>query len=365
MEEITCEYFDGINAIPSNGKLFIESQGLRYISENELSEEMILFKQIQSVEKVGISYNIKIKTQNAGISPLIVVKDLSSFLEVFNHWKASKTNPFSRFFDLFLKLSLPVKVVSSILCVGLFVALFLFALGWIHTLIPTSMDEKIGSYVSTKIIEKKEECTNQELRAFLGKSVSILNKPGNNWNFKIHILNDNEINAISLPGGYIFLYSGLIEDSNSPEEVVGVLAHEMSHIEQRHGIRQLVRVVGISFLISSFIGLGADTFETMETFSEVFNTIVLLKYSRNFEKEADLGAIQKLNNAKIATTGFIEFFQKFDNLTSYLSWISSHPADSDRINFIKENTSKEKKLSTIFQNERDNWEQIKMGCQHD
>lgn len=360
-----CEYYDGSSAVPIIGKLFIKPNEFEFITEDEFEnkKQIIGFREIRSIESTGNSYKIDLKaSQSAGISPLYVVKDLSSYQEVSEIWKSSKNEFPFRALNAFSRLSTPVKIASSLLLVLIFVTLFVVSLDKIHIFIPKYVDKKIGSFVSSKILESKEVCQDKRLNMFLKKSVSILSQQNTDWDFKVKILREDEVNAISLPDGSVYIFSALIEESDSPEEVVGVLAHEMSHVENRHGVRQLIRVIGITFLVTSFIGLGGDTFETMETFNELVNTFILLKYSRGFEQEADRGAVQKLNDAKISTDGFIYFFEKFGELNKYLSWMSSHPADSERIAFIKQNTSKEKKSKSLFKTERKNWNEIKMGC---
>uniref|UniRef100_UPI003342B708 M48 family metalloprotease n=1 Tax=Sandarakinorhabdus sp. TaxID=1916663 RepID=UPI003342B708 len=106
--------------------------------------------------------------------------------------------------------------------------------------------------------------------------------------------------AMALPGGQVVIFDKLIADAQSPDELAGVLAHELSHIKARDSERALVRQLGLSLLLQSLggnIGAGADT-------------LLLLSSSREAEAAADDGAIDLLKAAKVATAPTADFFDR-------------------------------------------------------
>lgn len=91
------------------------------------------------------------------------------------------------------------------------------------------------------------------------------------------------MNAFSLPDGHLIVFSGLILNSDSPEELAGVVGHELAHIELNHVMKKLVKEVGLSTLISLITGnSGSDMIK------ETAKTLSLTAFDRNLEKDAAL-----------------------------------------------------------------------------
>jgi len=135
------------------------------------------------------------------------------------------------------------------------------------------------------------------------------------------------VNAVTLPGGHILLFRGLIDEAESPDEVAGVLAHEMGHVENRDVLESLVRQFGLSILL-----MGADG-----NVGGYTNALLAAGYSRTVETRADGFALGRLHETKIATAPTAAFFQRlakgeaaFGKAGALLGYISSHPMSSDR-----------------------------------
>jgi predicted Zn-dependent protease len=144
------------------------------------------------------------------------------------------------------------------------------------------------------------------------------------------------VNAFALPGGHIVLLKGLIDAAQSPDEVAGVLAHELTHALKRHPTRGLIAGEGLSFLASLFGGTG--------TSSSLASTVLSMSYTREAESEADAGAVGMLQKAGIDTGGFVRFFERvsahetssrFGQLPNFFA---SHPPTAARIAAIPPST---------------------------
>ena len=148
---------------------------------------------------------------------------------------------------------------------------------------------------------------------------------------KIHILDKDEVNAFALPDGHLVIYSGLIRASASQEELSGVIAHEPAHIQMDHVVKKLVKEVGISLLISTIDYPGSEKIE------ETAKLLTSTAFDRNFEREADLKAVDYLIRTRLNPKPFADFLNmmaaKHDESNS-LGWLSTHPASKERADYI-------------------------------
>jgi beta-barrel assembly-enhancing protease len=174
---------------------------------------------------------------------------------------------------------------------------------------------------------------------------------------KLHILNKDEINAFALPNGHLLVYTGLIKNCESPEELTGVISHEIAHIELNHVMKKLVREIGLSVLISMTTGNGGT-----EIIKETARMLSSTAFDRNLEKEADLKAVDYMINAEVNPVPFANFLyrlsEKDSEATKYLTWISTHPESKERADYILEyNKNNLPEFKPILSQET--WEKMK------
>lgn len=143
--------------------------------------------------------------------------------------------------------------------------------------------------------------------------------------WRSHVADDPEPNAFALPGGIIVVNTGLLATVRRPEEVAGVLAHEIEHVVQRHGVKQVVRSAGLQALVSLLAGgvPGADMARELGS----------LSFSRDAEREADARGLERLVARHVDPNGLPEFF---DTLARHQdgkappAFLSTHPDSGDR-----------------------------------
>jgi len=152
---------------------------------------------------------------------------------------------------------------------------------------------------------------------------------------KVHVLNNTDVNAFALPNGRIVIYSGLIHACQSPEELCGVIAHEMAHIELNHVMKKLIKEVGLSVIVSMTTGSGGS-----DVIREAAKIISSTAYDRNLEREADGKAVDYLANAGIDPESFAGFLYRLSETEAdamkQLSMISTHPVLEERVENILE-----------------------------
>jgi Zn-dependent protease with chaperone function len=144
---------------------------------------------------------------------------------------------------------------------------------------------------------------------------------------RIRVADLKMVNAVALPGGTIVLFDGLLRQADSPDEVAGVLAHEIAHVENRDVTRALIRQYGLGLLL---VGFGGTTGGNLET-------LLAADYSRDAEGQADGDAITALQRAQISPVPTARFFDRLTKLESglgrfgeVLTYVSSHPQSTSR-----------------------------------
>ena len=149
------------------------------------------------------------------------------------------------------------------------------------------------------------------------------------WEIKI-IDDDETLNAFCTPGGYIYVYTGLIKFLDTEDELLGVLGHEMAHAALRHSTRQLTKIYGLSILTSIITGNAEPGLV-----EQIALTLVSLKFSRNHETESDEHSVLYLCGTAYNAAGAAGFFQKMEGQPVPPQFLSTHPNPGDRVVNIK------------------------------
>lgn len=149
--------------------------------------------------------------------------------------------------------------------------------------------------------------------------------------YEWYLIDDPSVNAFALPGGFIVVNAGLVHEADSADELAGVLAHEVQHVEQRHSLQILLYQLGWATLLAAV--LGDPSTITALLLLEVGN----LRFSRDLEAAADAGGLETLRKAGIAPEGMATFFRKLaaDGDDGAPDWMSTHPSTQDRIATIE------------------------------
>ena len=147
----------------------------------------------------------------------------------------------------------------------------------------------------------------QALRAFVEPLItSVKTQSDSPYHYRVLVSSDSAINAFALPGGTIVINLGLIEKAESSEAVYGVLAHEIMHVEERHGVRNLISSAGTWLVIGAVFG---DVSGLAGTLVGLAPLLLNQSYSRAFESAADRGAVDLLEVSDIDPAGLKNFFE--------------------------------------------------------
>lgn len=168
--------------------------------------------------------------------------------------------------------------------------------------------------------------------------------PGPQFQYRFRVIDSPEMNAFALPGGYIYLNRGVLENAQNEGEVAGVLAHEIAHVALRHGTENASKgqlTQAGAGLIGALLGrkMSRNTAQIVNVAGGVGMQALFLKYSREAETEADIVATQMMaRSGRYSPADLVSFFQKIErgNRTQVAQWMSSHPAPSRRVQRIEQ-----------------------------
>jgi beta-barrel assembly-enhancing protease len=153
------------------------------------------------------------------------------------------------------------------------------------------------------------------------------------WKCRI-IHNDSVVNAFCVPGGNIYVYSGIIKFLDNEAEFAGVLGHEMAHADRRHTSQMLTLVYGENLLLSLILGGSPSQIE--EILAGLAQGLGNLAYSRDNEYSSDEYAVRYLYPTQYDAAAIGDFFVKISNQPTPPAFLSDHPSPSDRLTKINQ-----------------------------
>ncbi len=164
------------------------------------------------------------------------------------------------------------------------------------------------------------------------------NAGGPKFQYRFKVVNQSDINAFALPGGYIYLNRGIIENARNEGEIAGVLAHEIAHSALRHGTHQASKAYAANAGLQILGGLlggkvGQSTAQILNTVGGVGLNALFLKFSRELETQADVRGAQILAASGYTPADMVSFFNTLAKVDTAkkTTWLSHHPAPPDRI----------------------------------
>ncbi|MGZ5178667.1 MAG: M48 family metalloprotease, partial [Burkholderiales bacterium] len=192
-----------------------------------------------------------------------------------------------------------------------------------RTSLSRDQETQLGKQFAGQVEREMEVVRNPEIERWLNQIGQNLAKTpqANAYPYYFKLVNDDSINAFALPGGPMYVHTGLLKAADSEGEVAGVLAHEMSHVALRHSAAQLSKqqTYGTLFQI---VGLAAGTLtadqngqcgmvcQITQAGTSLGQNSVLMKFSRGYEHDADLNGARMMSSAGYDPMQLPLFFEK-------------------------------------------------------
>lgn len=239
------------------------------------------------------------------------------------------------------------------------VAVVLLSPQWLAPLIPQSVDKKLGDALVGDFGGRF--CHTTAGDAALKKLVASLD--ANPQDLQVEVAKIDMINAVALPGGKVILFDGLVKQARSPDEVAGVLAHEIGHVREKHVVQALLRQMGLAVVLGGVDGNSGA----------LLNNMLAMSYSRESEAEADAHSMKALGNAAISPVATASFFERLSELDGsarsgdegrgMAGYMSSHPLSRERKKAFEKSIVKGKNYKPALTSAE--WTELKTMCTQD
>lgn len=196
-------------------------------------------------------------------------------------------------------------------------------------LLPTQVDERIGeaSYGSIMLGLDEDTAASALLQQF-GDRLDLSDR----FALRFHSVKSEQVNAFAMPGGDIVVFSGIVERMDRPEQLAALLAHEATHVHERHSTRMIVRQMAGYLFLSLLIG---DVNAVVGLLAENADNLRNLSYSRGLETDADRHGMERLQAAGVDPAGMVQLLELLEreaaDMPEELAFLSSHPLTAERI----------------------------------
>ncbi|MEZ5367270.1 MAG: M48 family metallopeptidase [Bryobacterales bacterium] len=202
--------------------------------------------------------------------------------------------------------------------------------------LPPSWEERLGDAAIRQFAPEEDRCDDEVKQQAVEAIVQRLAdaRTDRRYDYSL-VIASGMVNAFAAPGGRMAVFDELIAMTDNPEELAGVMAHEIEHVERRHSTRALFRDLTVNAIQAAVTGDLASGVFAMDGAA----TLATLAHHRDEELEADAEGLKLLRDAHIDPNGMVTMFEKFAKLeggaSEGVSYLSTHPATKDRIARLK------------------------------
>ncbi len=330
---VDAHWYDGHSALRHTGRAtWNGAEGLALHNAVDGSTVTVLFADLRFIERLptGIVYGRISETDFRLTLPVSIPAGLERHLpaeEKYGGWVD--------------RIGLGKAAIGFGVASAAAVAVFLTAPNWLGPMVPEPWERQIGDAMIGDLGNRV--CSTPQSDAAMAKLLAKVDPAQEK--VRAGIANVDMVNAVALPGGQVLLFDGLVQDAESPEELAGVLGHEVGHVRERHVMTAMLRQFGLSILLAGAnSGLGDGLLG-----------LANLGYSRDAEREADEYARARMAQADISPLGAAGFFERMakesgetipadkaageegkaaesgrNQADDVIGWIATHPSSGER-----------------------------------
>jgi Zn-dependent protease with chaperone function len=361
----TAAYLDGRTAVRRKAVVRISRSGLEIAVPETGAKYFWRFGEIRQTQGRYAGEHVRLE-RGGELAEAIIINDVA-FLSAARAVSPEATHlhdPARRRFRVGLTLGALGLAIG--LALGLyFVAIPAFA-ALAATRVPVAWEASLGEAVAEQVAPPARRCEDPERQATIDAIVAAVLAPAQPqpYTFRVVVVNSKVVNAVAAPGGSIVVFRGLLDQTDSAEELAGVLAHEVEHVLHRHVTRAIFQHASTGVLMAALVGdvSGAVAFGL-----EGARTLGDLRMSRQAESEADRDGMRLLQRTGIDPGGMVSFFEKLQakdkragdsGLSRYLA---THPATAERIAALRAMAAESPKPPQRLLPDVD-WSDVKTMC---
>jgi len=351
------DFFDGKSSKTNKATITVSSLNWKISYLDEFDNLVTVSWKVSEIKKsnvytkgwVAFTYGISFPFQK-------IESNNSDFINyISNSELKNLNNKVSNILHRSVKKSLTILLLTII---GIGIGMYFFVIPTVATSFASSLNKKsvvgFGEYIfrvlstDLDINDKKTE----KLQDFVDAM-----KMNTTFPIKAYVADSKTFNAFALSGGKIIVFSALLEKIETESQLAALISHEISHIENRHVLKNVSRnlsgAIFISILFGDINSVTAILADNAHLFSQ-------LSYTRNLEKEADIFGLEMMRKNKLNLNGMPQLFQilKKESSINIPTYFSNHPMLEDRIEYTQEIADKQ---NSIFENPllKEKWKTLK------
>ncbi len=220
--------------------------------------------------------------------------------------------------------------------------------GW--NIFNPQQDVEIGKEVSKQAEQQLVLLNDKRVDGYLDRLGHKLasKAPGEKYPYQFRGVNDASINAFALPGGYLYINRGTIEAADNEAQLAGVIGHEIGHAAMRHGTNQMTKATAMQLpltLLGGVVGSNSIVGLLSQLGANFGAQSLLLKYSRDAERQADIIGTQILYDNNYNPQQMAQFFMKLEEESKKsgarpIQFFSSHPSPENRVTAVNDEVAK-------------------------
>jgi len=211
-----------------------------------------------------------------------------------------------------------------------------------EALLPVSEEVKLGNQLAAQVNQEEKILDNDQVQRYVDqvgqRIVKAAGKDAQGMKYSFTVIDEpNQVNAFALPGGHIYVYSGLIRAADSEAELASVLGHEVGHVTERHAAQALGAQFGLQTLASLALGQNPGMIEQLA--AGIAAQGYMSRHSRDAERESDSKGLQYMMKAGYDPAAMPVFFRKLQKMSggdpnAFEQFFASHPAPGERATTI-------------------------------
>ncbi|MGJ8534236.1 MAG: M48 family metallopeptidase [Alphaproteobacteria bacterium] len=352
--------FDGETAAAQRVRVSIEKDKLLvFNAKNEMADRVNLdqlFRPITKADQIVLAVEGPQDDRRITIEKVNVPTDVWTYLKTLPEARRQSPGQPSRI--------ILACVLFILACLTTFTVLIPIASDRLAFIVPRSVEQTLGDRLERTVLQAspKNICGSSSDNPYLRSlAESLLAASGGSDPVSLHIIDLPVANAFALPSGRIFITRPLLDLSQSSDELISILAHEMGHVQAHHALRLSLRVGGSSamlgFLLGDFTGSAA--------LIAIGQALMGTAFSREFEREADELSVQILQDLGISPLVLANMLERLQGDDQQVGLLATHPMTADRRGFLAQAALQDDK--TIQGSEAKNlsiqsWNSLKLIC---
>ncbi|HML79448.1 M48 family metallopeptidase [Geobacter sulfurreducens] len=212
-------------------------------------------------------------------------------------------------------------------------------------MISIEQEKELGNKFAVEIEKQQQPVNDPEVQRYVDKVGRRLLSGARavEFDYIFKVVKDDSVNAFAIPGGRVYVHTGLLKAADNETELAGVLAHEINHAVARHGTRQMTQEYGYSLVLSLVLGDNPNMLAQLA--GQLFGKAGMMSYSREYENQADFLGVETMYKAGYNPNGLTSFFQKLNAMdggtqSNVARFFSTHPLTSERIQRVQAEIAK-------------------------